>query len=104
MTKVIWIEDDYELRNLIEHSNTVVVDFTAPSWCRPCQQFAPHYDRAAENLPDVTFVAVDVDKAPWAMEDYGVRGVPTVKLFNENGVTEIKSRAVVPLIKEINNA
>lgn len=106
MSDVIWIEDKAEFYELIEFGGKVVVDFTAPGWCVPCQKFAPHFERAAENVSDVTFVAVDVDKAPWVMEDYNIRSVPTVMLFEGNAAlgTDIKSRAVVPLIKEINDA
>lgn len=103
MSDVLWIEDANELYDLIDSAHEVVVDFTAPSWCRPCQQFAPHFDAAAEKS-DATFVAVDVDKAPWAMGDYNVRGVPTVMLFrNGEHVGTPKERTVIKLLAEINS-
>jgi thioredoxin-like negative regulator of GroEL len=89
--------------NLVSTAPDAVVDFTAPSWCRPCQQFAPHFDKAAETS-DATFIAVDVDKAPWAMQDFGVRGVPTVARFqNGERVDDLKARTVVALLNEINS-
>lgn len=102
MTDVIWVEDQKQLEDLIEFGNKVVVDFTAPGWCRPCQQFAPHFDKAAEVSDTTTFVAVDVDKAPWAMQDYGVQGVPTVKHFDGGQyVSDLKGRTVVALLNEL---
>jgi thioredoxin-like negative regulator of GroEL len=103
LSDVLWVDDVTELQDLIDSAHEVVVDFTAPSWCRPCQQFAPHFDKAAEKS-DATFVAVDVDKAPWAMADYGVRGVPTVMLY-QNGeyVKNLQERSVIKLLAEINS-
>lgn len=103
MTDVVWIHSKEDLQSVVDEGGKVVVDFTAPAWCRPCQQFAPHYERAAENVEEVKFLAVDVDTNPWAMEDYGVRGVPTVKLF-ENGIfmRDVKApQAAIPFINDI---
>jgi thioredoxin-like negative regulator of GroEL len=106
----LWIEDHEELKALFADDRyQVVVDFTAPSWCRPCQQFAPHYDKAAESakfqsdvLGRTKFVAVDVDKAPWAMVGYGVQGVPTVTLFRGGeSIATLKERTAVKLLAEI---
>jgi thiol-disulfide isomerase/thioredoxin len=111
---VTWVESKEDFDALLSNSDYVVVDFTAPSWCRPCQQFAPHFEKAADAasvrsdmLGRATFVAVDVDKAPWAMEDYGVQGIPTVKLISRlhtplEPVT-LKERTVIKLLDEINN-
>jgi thioredoxin-like negative regulator of GroEL len=85
------------------HPN-VVVDFTAPAWCRPCQQFSPHFDAASEKSEDTAFVAVDVDKAPWAMVEYGVQGVPTVMLYRDGHyVKNLQERTAVKLLSEINS-
>lgn len=57
----------------------VVIDFSAPAWCVPCQRLAPHYKKVAEVLTDVVFVHVDIDEAEKALiDEYGVQSVPTV--------------------------
>lgn len=101
MSKVLWVEDQNELEEIIAENYKVVVDFTAPAWCRPCQQFASHFETAAEKS-DAVFVAVDVDKAPWAGVEYGVQSVPTVMLF-DTGMYEkhLLERSVVRLLGEI---
>ena len=106
MTDVIWVETDQDFDDILNGAENVVVDFTAPGWCRPCQQFAPHFERAASSLADsgddTVFVAVDVDKAPWAMQEYGVQSVPTVKRFvNGEYVSDLKGRTVVALLNEL---
>ena len=106
MSDVIWIEDAGQLRDLIDTEPMVVVDFTAPAWCGPCQKFAPSFDAAAERHP-ATFVAVDVDKADWAMVEYGVKGVPNVQVFkNTEFVTHVAktpdTRTPIKFLAELN--
>jgi thiol-disulfide isomerase/thioredoxin len=101
LSEVEWIEDKDRLLTVLASSPDVVIDFTAPSWCIPCQRFAPHYEKAAGNS-DAKFVAVDVDKAPWAMLDYGVQGVPTVMLYRDGKFEKnLQERTVIKLLTEI---
>lgn len=104
MSKVLEVNDRSEFQDLLDTEQELVVDFSAPAWCRPCQQLAPHFDSASEKS-EATFVMVDVDKADWAMVDYGVRGVPSVKLFRKGEfVTDLKGRTVIQLLSEISNS
>lgn len=103
MSKVIETTNREVLDGLIADGGRVVVDFTAPAWCVPCQRFAPHYERAAGEVDEITFVAVDVDSADWAMVDFGVRSIPTVKLY-ENGtfVRDVKApQGALPFINDV---
>jgi len=95
------INEQDALEEIIAGNDTVVVDFSAPAWCVPCMRFAPHFEKAAEKS-DAKFVAVDVDKAEFAMVEYGVQGVPTVMLFkNGQYVKHLKERNVVKLLNEM---
>lgn len=59
----------------------VVVDFYSPS-CPPCRQLMPRLDDLAGEYGNrVLFVKVDVTHAGGLARRYGIRGVPTVKLF-----------------------
>lgn len=89
---VLEINVKEDLDTLINGDTPVVVDFSAPAWCNPCRAFAPHYDMAAgaDYGQEVNFVAVDVDKASWAMSDFGVRGVPNVQMFVNGESTTLK--------------
>lgn len=81
--------------------------FTAPSWCIPCRRFEPHWLKAQEMLRGYMMLNVDLGDNPaltgdhWATKEFGIRGVPTVKLFNDEGVHNIASRSVVPFVKEV---
>jgi len=51
----------------ITPDGTLIVDFWAP-WCGPCRGFAPVFEQAATEHPDVTF---------------GIRSIPTLMVFRE---------------------
>ena len=101
MSEVVKTTDQNEVLELINTGETVVVDFSAPAWCVPCQRLAPHFEAAAQKS-SATFVEVDVDSAPWAMVDYGVQAVPTVLLFkNKEFYKRITGRTVVQLLQDV---
>jgi thiol-disulfide isomerase/thioredoxin len=42
-------------------ANAVVVDFSA-TWCGPCQQIGPIFEKLSLQYPAVKFVKIDVDE------------------------------------------
>ena len=62
----------------------VLVDFWA-EWCMPCKMMAPILNDLAAELPENKFVAkVDIEAFPQLAQQYGIRNIPTLVLF-ENG-------------------
>ncbi len=77
--------------DVIQSKKTVLVDFTA-SWCGPCRALAPIIDQVADELGEEAVVGkVDIDESPVTAGKYGVRGVPTIMIF-QNG--EVKGQHV----------
>jgi len=65
-----------------------VVEFTA-DWCPPCRQLAPHVDALARELaPAVLIAKVDADAHPALAARFGVRGLPTLLLFQDGEVVD----------------
>ena len=62
----------------------VLVDFWA-EWCGPCRMIAPALEEIAADLGEkVTIAKINIDENPEVPGRYGVRGIPTMLLF-ENG-------------------
>lgn len=76
--------------DVLEQSKTkpVLVDFWA-EWCQPCKMLTPVLEHLAEKHQDSwTFAKVDTEKFPEIANEYGVRGIPNVKLFADGKVVD----------------
>ncbi len=58
----------------------VLVDFTA-AWCGPCKLQSAILEQLACVEDRVSVAAVDVDESPHLAARYGIRGMPTLVLF-----------------------
>ena len=70
---------------VLNHQGVVFVDFYA-DWCGPCKMTGPIIDQLAEEIKNVKFVKVNVDKNPDLASQYQVFSIPTFVLFKEGKV------------------
>jgi thioredoxin reductase (NADPH)/thioredoxin 1 len=66
----------------VAESEIVLVDFWA-TWCGPCRQFAPVYEKASLAHPDVVFGKVDTQAEPALAGAAQITSIPTLMAFKE---------------------
>lgn len=81
----------------------VVVDFFA-TWCGPCKMLGPIIEKLGEEISNVKFIKIDVDKNEDLARRYGVMSIPTI-IFFKDGREVKKHIGFIPeeSIKEIIN-
>ena len=83
MAHPIAITDDTFEAEVIKSDIPVVVDFWA-DWCAPCKMIAPIVEELANEMDGkVKFAKLDVDTNPKTATTYGIRGIPTMLIFND---------------------
>ena len=83
-------ENDFE-RVVLQSEKPVLVDFWA-AWCGPCRTLGPTVEAVADQYAQsVRVVKLNVDENPNIAQRYGIRGIPTLILFQQG---EEKERIV----------
>lgn len=70
-----------ELRDLQSKNKKLLVDFKA-KWCQPCRILIPRLENIENDYENVEFVMVDVDDNQEYVIELGIRGVPTVIVYD----------------------
>lgn len=99
------IDDANFDKDVINSSGPILVDFWA-EWCGPCKQIGPILDElAGEFAGKLTVAKVNIDKNPETPTKYGVRGIPTLMIFDKGKLvsTKVGSLPKTKLVEWINS-
>ena len=71
-----------QLTNKINSGEKFVIDFYA-TWCGPCKYLSKILEEHGDKF-GIPVYKFDIDVDRELVMDYGIRSVPTLKLFNED--------------------
>ena len=86
----IEVNDENFEKEVIEKSKEIpiVVDFWA-EWCMPCNMLGPVLEKLAKEYDGKIILAkANVDNAGTKSGEYGVSGIPAVKMFKNGEVVD----------------
>lgn len=91
---IVHISDSSFDQDVLQAEGPVLVDFWA-EWCGPCKMIAPVLVELADEYGEKLKVCkMDVDANPGTAPKYGIRGIPTLILFNNGEVAGTKVGAL----------
>ena len=91
---IVQISDNSFDSDVLQAEGPVLVDFWA-EWCGPCKMIAPVLEELASEYGEkLKICKMDVDSNPETAPKYGIRGIPTLILFNNGDVAGTKVGAL----------
>lgn len=79
---IITLNDTNFSDSVEKDSTPILIDFWA-EWCMPCRALAPVIDELSKEYQGkVRFAKVNVDECREVPAKFGIRGIPTLILFN----------------------
>ena len=83
-----------DFNETLDNDEIVIIDFWA-EWCGPCRQFAPIFEKVAEENPDVTFAKVNIDEQPSIANEFGIHSVPSI-MVSRDGIILLNQAGMLP--------
>jgi thioredoxin 1 len=83
-----------DFESTVTEHEIVLVDFWA-SWCGPCRMFAPVYEKASAEHPDIVFGKVDTEAEQALAGAARITSIPTLMAFKD-GVLVFSQPGALP--------
>jgi len=89
------------LDQTIKNNDFLLIDFWA-TWCAPCRQFKPIFEKSATKHSDMAFAKVNTEEQRELAGMFGIRSIPTLAIFREGILVFMQPGALpAPALEEV---
>ena len=78
----------------LDNNEIVIIDFWA-EWCGPCKQFAPIFEKVAQDNPDIVFAKVNTEEQHAIADQFAIRSIPTL-MVSRDGIILLNQAGMLP--------
>ena len=87
------ISDEEYKNEVLENPKTTVIKFQA-DFCGPCHQLTPIVEKISEEMPEVNFVSMEIDKEGVnTATEFGIRSIPQMFIMKNGKAVAQKAGA-----------
>lgn len=79
---MVKVNKDTFQKEVLDEKGTVLVNFEA-EWCGPCSALNMKLEDVKKKMKNVKFVSIDVDTNPELVEEFKLKGVPTLVVYKD---------------------
>ena len=84
------ISDDTYKKEVLDNPKTTVIKFQA-DFCGPCHQLTPIVQKISEEMPDLNFVSMEINKdGVNTATEFGIRSIPQMFIMKNGKVVSQK--------------
>ncbi len=88
---ILDVKDSEFDKIVLKSDKYVLCDFWA-EWCAPCKQITPILEEISDKYSEKLIVAkINIDNNPEVPTKFNIRGIPTLILFSNGNVEEMKT-------------
>ncbi|MFT3873776.1 MAG: thioredoxin [Nocardioides sp.] len=90
-----------DFESTVKDNHIVLVDWWA-SWCGPCRMFAPIFEQASDEHPDIVFGKIDTEAERGLAGAAGISSIPTLMAFKDGSLVFAQPGALpAPALAEL---